>query len=119
MNLRTVRAYLLTEQFEHFWSYKSPTWAAKFLENWTRQAMYSRIDPLKDVAKMLRRHEKLILNWFRARKQINNGITEGFNLNIKLAMRKARGFKSFDVAKIALLHQMGELPRRSFQHDFW
>jgi transposase len=119
MNLRTVRAYLLTEQFEHFWSYKSPTWAAKFLKNWTKQTMYSRLDPLKDVAKMLRRHEELILNWFRARKQINNGITEGFNLNIKLAMRKARGFKSFEVAKIAMLHQMGELPRPSFQHDFW
>ena len=101
MNLRIVKAYLLTEQFEHFWTYKSPTWAGKFLKAWTRQAMYSKIDPMKDVAKMLRRHEQLILNWFRARKQINNGITEGFNLNVKLAMRKARGFRSFDVAEVA------------------
>jgi len=119
MNLRTVKAYLLAEQFEHFWTYKSPTWAGKFLKAWTRQAMYSKIDPMKDVAKMLRRHEELILNWFRARKQINNGITEGFNLNVKLAMRKARGFRSFDVAKTAFFHQLGDLPRPSFDHQFW
>jgi len=119
MNLRTVKAYLLVEQFEHFWTYNSPTWAGKFLKTWTRQAMYSKIDPMKDVAKMLRRHEELILNWFRARKQINNGISEGFNLNVKLAMRKARGFRSFDVAEVALFHQLGDLPRPSFDHQFW
>lgn len=119
MNLRTVKAYLLAEQFEHFWTYKSPTWAAKFLKTWTRQAMYSKIKPMKDVAKMLRRHEKLILNWFRARKQINNGISEGLNLNIKLAMRKARGFRSFEVAEVAFYHQLGKLPKPQFEHQFW
>ena len=90
MNLRTVKAYLLTEQFEHFWTYKSPAWAKKFFKAWTRQDMYSRIDPVKDVAKMLRRHEKLIINWFRARKKINNGIAEGFNLNINSGSQTAK-----------------------------
>ena len=112
MNLRTVKAYLLAEQFEHFRAYSSPTWAGKFLKTWTQQAMYSKIDPMKDVAKMLRRHQELVLNWFRARKQINNGISEGFNLNAKLTMRKARGFqRSFDVAGVPLFHQLGDLPK--------
>ncbi len=119
MNLRTVRAYLLVEEFEHFWTYTSPTWAAKFLKEWNRKAMYSKIDPIKGVAKMLRRHEELILNWFRARKQINNGISEGLNLNVKLAMRKARGYRSFDVAEVALFHQLGDLPKPLFNHQFW
>lgn len=119
MNLKTIRAYLLVEQFEHFWAYKSTTWAKKFLKVWTRQAMYSRIAPIKDVAKMLRRHEELILNWFRARKEISNGIAEGFNLNAKLAIRKARGFRSYDVAEVALFHQIGDLPKPSFEHQFW
>ena len=57
-----VRAYLLTEQFEHFWTYKSPTWARKILIAWTRQAMYSRNGPMKDVARMLLRLQELILN---------------------------------------------------------
>ena len=119
MNLTTVRAYLLTEQFEHFWTYNSTAWAKKFLKKWTGQAMRSRIEPMKSVARMLRRHEELILNWFRAKKEINNGITEGLNLNIKLAMRKARGFRSFRIAEIALYHQLGKLPEPLFEHRLW
>lgn len=119
MNLRTVKAFLLTEQFEHFWTYKSTTWAKKFLKRWTYQAMRSKIAPMKSVAQMLRRHEELILNWFRARKEINNGISEGFNLNIKLAMRKARGFRSYRVAEIAMYHQLGKLPEPEFPHQLW
>jgi len=119
MNLRTVKTYLLVESFEHFWTYKSPTWAKKFLDAWTRKAMYSQLDPMKNVAKMLRRHEELILNWFRAKKQISNGITEGLNLNVKLAFRKARGFRSDRIAKIALYHQLGKLPKPTFDHQFW
>jgi transposase len=119
MNLRTVKAYLLAEQFEHLWTYRSVAWARKFLAEWTRQAMYSKIEPLKHVARMLRRHRELILNYFRARKEINNGISEGLNLNLKLAMRKARGFRSFRVAEIAFYHQLGKLPKPSFDHEFW
>ncbi len=119
MNLRTVRAFLLTEQFDHFWSYESVTWAKKFMTNWTRQAMYSKIEPMKNVARMLRKHEELILNWFRARKEINNGITEGLNLNIKLAMRKARGFRTFRIAEIALYHQLGKLPKPKLGAKLW
>ena len=81
--------------------------------------MRSKIEPIKAVARMLRRHEKLILNWFRAMKEINNGITEGFNLNIKLAMRKARGFRSYDIAQVALYHQLGQLPKPQFQCQLW
>src|SRR5213594_1735106 len=33
-NLRTVRAYLLKEDFQQFWDYDSPTWAGKFLDDW-------------------------------------------------------------------------------------
>lgn len=119
MNLKTVKAYLLVEQFEHFWTYNSPAWAKKFLKNWTFQAMRSKIEPVKAVARMLRRHEDLILNWFRARKEINNGITEGFNFNIKLAMRKARGFRSYDIAQVAFYHQLGKLPKPQFHCQLW
>ena len=31
-NLRTMRAYLLKEEFQQFWTYGSPTWAGKFLD---------------------------------------------------------------------------------------
>ena len=78
-NLRTVRAYLLKEDFQQFWEYASPTWAGKFLDQWCRQAMYSRIEPMKKVARTLRAHRELVLNWFKAKKQFSSGIVEGLN----------------------------------------
>lgn len=119
MNLRTVKAYLLKEQFHKFWEYKSPAWAGKFLDSWCKTTMYSRIQPMKDIAKMLRKHKELILNFFRAKKQFNNGIVEGFNRKINLTIRKSFGFRTFEYAEIALYHQIGDLPEPEFTHEFW
>ena len=44
-NLQSVRGYLLREDFQRFWEYRSPTWAKKFLGEWCRRAMRSRIAP--------------------------------------------------------------------------
>ena len=64
-NLGTVRAYLLKEAFQQLWDYNSPAWAAKFLDEWCRQTMRSRIEPMKKIARSLRQHRELILNYFR------------------------------------------------------
>ena len=45
------RAYLLKEEFQLFWEYNSPTWAAKFLDAWCKRAMRSRIEPVKKFAR--------------------------------------------------------------------
>ena len=66
-NLRTVRAYLLKEDFQSLWGYVSPYWAGQFLDRWCTRTMRSRLDPMKEVARMVRSHRDLILNWFRAR----------------------------------------------------
>jgi len=71
-NLRTVRSYLLREDFQSFWEYVRPAWAGRFLDQWCTRTMRSRIEPMKKVAKMLRRHRELLLNWFRARKEFSS-----------------------------------------------
>lgn len=119
MNLRTVKAYLLKEQFQKFWEYNSPIWAGKYLDEWCKQTMYSRIGPMKEIAKMLRSHRELILNFFRAKKQYNSGIVEGLNRKINLTVRKSFGFRSFKTIETALYHQLGELPEPQFTHEFW
>jgi transposase len=48
-NLQTVRAYLLKEDFQQLWEYESPSWAAKFLDEWCSQVMRSRIEPMRMV----------------------------------------------------------------------
>jgi transposase len=118
-NLKTVRAYLLKEDFQQLWDYNSPTWAAKFLDDWCSQVMRSRIEPMKKVAKTLRGHRELILNYFRAKKTFSSGIVEGLNNKAKVTMRKAYGFRTFRVAEIALYHALGNLPEPKLAHTFY
>ncbi len=117
-NLRTVRAYLLKESLQGLWQYTSPTYAGRYLDAWCRQAMRSRIEPIKKVARSLRAHRELILNWFIARKQYNSGIVEGLNAMVKLRFRKAFGFRTFDAIEVALYHQLGKLPEPEIAHRF-
>lgn len=119
LNLRTTRAYLMAEDFdEHFWNYKSPTWAGKFLDAWCTRTMRSRIEPMKKFAKTLRGHRDLILNYFRAKKQLSSGIVEGMNNKLKVVTRKSYGFKSPEILKIALYHALGDLPTPPQTHRF-
>jgi len=118
-NLKSVKSYLLKEQFQLFWEYCSPYWAGVFLEKWCKQVMYSRLDPMKKVARMLRNHRELILNWFRAQKEFSSGIVEGFNAKAKLTTRKAYGFREFKTLEIALYHNLGNLPEPEFTHKYF
>jgi transposase len=93
-NLRAVRAMLLRESFDPFWQYRSVDWAGAFLDEWCVQVMRSRIEPMKKVARMLRRHRPLLLNWFRA-----------------------RGFRSYRCVE-ALYHTLGKLPGPEATHRF-
>jgi transposase len=118
-NLRTVRAFLLKDDFQQFWAYTSPFWAGQFMDTWCRQTMRSRIEPMKKVARMLRSHRELLVNWFRAKKQISGGIVEGFNNKAKVTTRQAYGFRTFRAAEVALYHTLGALPDPPIAHRFW
>ena len=117
-NLKSIKAYLMREDFQRFWSYQSPAWAGRFLDQWCTRAMRSKIEPMKDMARTLRRHRTLLLNWFLARGEISNGSVEGMNTKAKLALRKAYGFKSYKTIEIALYHQLGKLPEPNQTHRF-
>lgn len=73
---------------------------------------------MKKVARMLRTHHKLLLNWFRTKGQVALGAVERFNNKAKVASRKAYGFRSFDVMKIALYHTLGDQPELKVTHKF-
>ena len=118
-NLKAVKSYLLKEQFQFFWEYTSPHWAGLFLQKWCTRVMRSRIEPMKKVAKMLRNHHDLILNWFRAQKEFSSGIVEGFNAKAKLTTRKAYGFREFKTLEVALYHNLGNLPEPEFAHEYF
>ena len=118
-NLKTVRAYLLKEAFQQLWDYNSATWAGKFLDDWCRQVMRSRIEPMKKIARSLRDHRELILNYFRAQKLLSSGVVEGLNNKAKVTMRKSYGFRTFRCLELALYHSLGKFPEPESTHDFF
>jgi len=58
------------------------------------------------------------MNGFKTEKAFSSGLVEGLNRKIYLVTRKAYGFRSYKVLKIALFHTMGELPELEFTHSF-
>lgn len=119
MNLKTIKSYLLKEEFKQFWQYIYPAWAGKFIDRWTRKVMYSRIKPMKKVAKTIRKYKPLILNWFKAKKQISAACVEGLNSKLKLTFKKSYGFRTFRATEIQLYHTLGDLPWPAFTHIFF
>ena len=81
--------------------------------------MRSKIQPMKRVARMLRGHRELLLNWFRARGTVSAGVVEGLNNKLKLTLKKAYGFRTFRAAEVALYHTLGHLPELTPTHRFW
>ena len=117
-NLKTVRGYLLKEAFQQLWDYNSVAWAGKFLDEWCRQVMRSRIEPMKKIARSLRQRRELILNYFRAQKLLSSGVVEGLNNKAKVTMRKSYGFRTFRCLELALYHSLGKLPEPESTPDF-
>jgi transposase len=118
INLKTVRAYLLKEELRKLWSHFSLTLAGSFLLDWCRAAKASRIEPLARVARTLEKKRELVLNWFRGNAAISSGAVEGLNNKLKVIVRRAYGFRSYDVTSNALYHGMGHLPEPDFPHRF-
>ena len=90
--LATARAWDLKEGFQHFWHYKSPTWAGAFLDYGCWRAFRSRLEPMRRVARRLRSHEELT--------------------------RRAYGFRTYEAMEIALYHELGWLPEPESTHRF-
>jgi transposase len=116
--LKAVRAYLLKESFQALWEYTSYHWAGCFLDGWLKRALRCRLEPIQKVARSIRTHQKLILNWFAAKKEFSAGIVEGLNYRVKLTIRKAYGFRTLEAAEIALYHTLGRLPEPKLTHEF-
>lgn len=81
--------------------------------------MRSKLDPMKKFVRTLRAHEDLLMNYFKAGKVYSSGIVEGLNLGVNLCMRKAYGYRSFELLQISLFHTLGDLPEPKSTHRFF
>ncbi|MFV0276901.1 MAG: transposase, partial [Parahaliea sp.] len=81
--------------------------------------MRSKIEPMKKMARQLRRHRPLLLNWFRAKGQFSSGIVEGFNNKATQTTRNSYGIRTYHSADLALYHALGALPVPKVAHEFF
>jgi hypothetical protein len=98
--------------------YTNPGSSGWFLDKWCTRVPRSRLEPINESGPYVRGHRELILNWFRAKKEISAAV-EGMNANAKLALKKASGFRTFEVLETTLYHELGHVPEpASVTHRF-
>jgi transposase len=105
--LKVGRAWGIKEAFRTFWEYERPWAAKKFFDRWYFRATHSRLAPVIEAAKTLKRHLEGILAYITHR--ITNAATEGLNSKIQSIKASARGFRKFANYRIAILFHCGKL----------
>lgn len=106
-DLKTGRAWAIKEDLRHFWSYKRRGWGAKHFKRWYFWATHSRLKPIIDAAKTLKRHEAGLLSYFAH--PITNAGAEGLNSRIQAIRVSARGYRNREHFKTSIYFHLGGL----------
>lgn len=104
---RTARAWLYREQLRDILNRKQINIVSAMLAQWCTNVMRSKVEPMKDVAHMIRHHFDGILAWTQTRQ--TNGFIEAINGLFQAAKRKARGFVRFETMRTVLFLIAGKL----------
>ena len=104
---RTARAWLYREQLRDILGRKQINIVSAMLAQWCTNVMRSKVEPMKQVATMIRTHFNGIVAWTRSRQ--TNGFIEAINGLFQAAKRKARGYTRFQTMKTVLFLIAGKL----------
>jgi transposase len=107
LHLKVARAWAAKELFSEFWNYQEPGWARRFFKRWFGWVSRSQLEPVVEVAQMLKRHLDHLLTYIKH--HITNAVTEGLNSKIQSIKAAARGFRSFRNYRIRILFFCGKL----------
>lgn len=106
-NLKTSRARAIKESFNNCWTSRNAAFAETVFKDWYARAIRSRLEPIKKVARMIKKHmyglETYFTHW------ITNAVSEGINSRIQTLKSAARGFRSFPNYRIRILFFCGKL----------
>lgn len=108
LNLKTARAWAIKESLAALWNYHRLGWATRFYSQWFFWATHSRLQPVIDVAYMIKRHLYGVLNYFSAAR-ITNAAAEGLNSKIQTIKKMAYGFRNREHFKTAIFFHCGGL----------
>ncbi len=101
------RAWSLKEAAMALWDLRSQGVADRNFRTWYAWARRSRLEPMRRVAQMLKRHWANIRTFFEHR--ITNAGAESINEKIQTVKRRARGFRSRERFRSAIYFHCGGL----------
>ena len=90
--LNTGRAYRIKLSLQEFFHQPNRQAGEEFLKRWYFWATHSRLQPVIEAARAIKRHWDGILNWFDS--HLSTGFLEGINSLIQAAKAKARGYRT-------------------------
>jgi len=106
-NHRIYRAWQLKEEFEQFWNYKA-TWAAeRFIKRWTKSALLSRLEPMRQFVRTLRRHQQAVVAFIDSR--VTNAIAEGINRIVRILKNRPSGYRHLDAFSDMIYLAVGDV----------
>ena len=105
--VRTARAWVYKEQLRGILERKQINVVRAMLSHWCTCVMRSKVEPMKEVATMIRRHLEGIVAWAQTRQ--TNGFLEALNGLFQAAKRRARGFTNFETIKTVIFLIAGKL----------
>ena len=105
--VRTARAWVYKEQLREILERKQIHVVRDMLEHWCTCVMRSKVEPMKDVARLVRRHMEGIVAWAQTRQ--TNGFLEALNGLFQAAKRRARGFTRLSTIRTVIFMIAGKL----------
>jgi transposase len=104
---RTARAWLYKEQLREILERKQINVVREMLTQWATNVMRSKVEPMKEVANLIRNHIDGIVAWTQTRQ--TNGFLEAINGLFQAAKRKARGYGNFSTIRTVVFLLAGKL----------
>jgi len=105
--LKTSRAWAIKEAIRKFWGYRYAKCAEKYFKAWYFWATHSRLTPVIEAAKTLKRHLANLLTYCKHR--ITNATCEGINSKIQMIKLMACGYRNREHYKAAIYFHCGGL----------
>ena len=105
--VKTARAWAIKETGMAAWRYRSRHWTRAALKKWCGWAIRSRLEPIKKVARMIKKHlEGIVKAIFH---EVTNARSEGINSRIQWIKYTARGFRNHERFRNAIYFHLGGL----------
>jgi len=106
-NNRIYRAWLLKDEFEHFWGYSSIGWAKRFVKRWCTRALKSRLESMRGFVETLRNHLPYIISYVSTR--LTNAKGEGINRLLRMVNNRASGFATLEAFIDVIMLEVGDV----------